>query len=109
MGLHELGPPAVPFVLAKLAREDPRYGTGRRYRELWRKMPPPIRRVLPKPADANFDELRACSLLLEIGPQIIPALAESCKTEILRCGRRAPTHSDYFESRTETSELLTLD
>jgi hypothetical protein len=76
MGLHEIGPPAVPFIMAKLAREDPQYGSSRRYRGLWKKTLPTLRWILPKPITSNFDELRACSSLLAIGPRIIPLLAD---------------------------------
>jgi HEAT repeat protein len=75
MALHEIGPPAVPYIVAKLSREDPRCGSLRRYQELWRRFPPALRMVLPKPKSGNFDELRACSALLELGPRIIALLS----------------------------------
>jgi hypothetical protein len=74
MAVQEIGPAAVPFVLAKLAREDPRYGSSRRYRQIWRMLPRGLRDIVPKPNAANFDELRACSTLLELGPPIVPFL-----------------------------------
>ena len=75
MALQGMGPAAVPYVLAKLAREDPRSGSQRAYQELWRKIPPTLRKIVPKPKATNFDELRACSALLEIGPQAVPLLS----------------------------------
>jgi hypothetical protein len=75
LALQEIGPAAGPYVLAKLAREDEHYGNGRWYRRIWVKLPAILHTVIPKPAPANFDELRACSALLEIGPGITPCLA----------------------------------
>jgi hypothetical protein len=75
LALQEIGPAAGPYVLAKLAREDERYGSGRWYRRIWVKLPALLHAVILKPAPANFDELRACSTLLEIGPGITPCLA----------------------------------
>jgi HEAT repeat protein len=75
MALYEIGPPAVPYIVAKLNREDPRHGSLQKYHELWRRVPPAIRTVFPKPKSGNFDELRACSALLELGPRIIPLLS----------------------------------
>ena len=74
LALRQIGPPAVPFILAKLSREDARYGSARAYRELWSKLPLPVRRLLPGPSAGAFDELHACGLLLELGPQVIPLL-----------------------------------
>ena len=72
--LHEIGPAAVPYILRKLSREDPRCGSLRRYRQLFSRLPADLRTILPKPKAGNFDELRACSDLLELGPQAIPLL-----------------------------------
>jgi hypothetical protein len=72
--LHEIGPSAVPYILGKLSREDPRYGSLRRYRHLFNRLPANLRAILPRPKAGNFDELRACSDLLELGPQAIPLL-----------------------------------
>ena len=73
-GLQHIGPGAVPFILARLSCEDPRYGSQNHYRRFWNKVPLPLRRFLPKPKNGAFDELHACSLLLELGPGIIPLL-----------------------------------
>ena len=73
-GLQHIGPSAVPFILAKLSREDPRYGSQNHYRQFWNKVPLPVRRFLPQPKGGAFDELHACNLLLELGPGIIPLL-----------------------------------
>ena len=75
LALHEIGPPALPFVLAKFAREDPKQGSAIRYRQIWLRVPPRARGLLPQPAAVNFDETRACTALLELGPGSIPALA----------------------------------
>ena len=75
MGLQNIGAAAAPYVLARLRREDPRYGTARPYREFWRRVPSSVRPILPSPRPATFDQLRATSTLLELGPAIIPLLA----------------------------------
>src|SRR5204862_1082138 len=74
-------------VYTKLAREDPRLGSARFYRKFWTKSPALLQRVLPKPKAANFDEWRACSFLLEIGPAGIPILANGL-------GNRSPVIRD---------------
>ena len=60
LALQEIGPPAAPYVLAKLSREDPRHGSSRKYQRLWCKIPLAFRNILPKLSAGNFDELRAC-------------------------------------------------
>jgi len=77
--LQQIGPPAVPFILAKLAREDPRYGSQRNYHELWNKLPTAFHSFLPRPKTGAFDELHACSILLELGPGIIQLLSSALK------------------------------
>lgn len=72
--LHEIGPPAGPYILNKLRCEDPHYGSQQKYRQFFSTLPPSLQRVLPKPAAGTFDELHACSALLELGPRIIPLL-----------------------------------
>jgi hypothetical protein len=79
MALHEIGPSAAPYILAKLGREDPQQGSLRRYHDLWAKTPPAVRKLLPKPKITNFDELRACSALLELGPRVVPLLCTRLK------------------------------
>src|SRR4029077_2844949 len=39
------------------------------------KIPPAFRKIFPKPKATNFDEMRACSALLEIGPRAVPLLS----------------------------------
>lgn len=73
--LHEIGPVALPYVMAKLAREDPIDGTSQKYRRLWAGAPSVVREFLPKPSASNFDQTRACMALLELGPKTIPDLA----------------------------------
>ena len=72
--LHEIGPSAVPYILGKLRREDSRCGSLQRFRQLFNRLPANLRAILPKPKVGNFDEMRACSDLLELGPQAIPLL-----------------------------------
>jgi hypothetical protein len=74
MALHEIGPPAAPYILAKLRREDPQHGSFQRYHDFWQNTHSALRRFLPKPKPANFDELRACGALLELGPLTVPML-----------------------------------
>jgi hypothetical protein len=75
--VHEIGPPALPFILDKLAREDPQFGSNSPYFKIWRGMPGAIRRVLPRPGSTNFDEDRACNTLLELGPAVIVDLTQT--------------------------------
>jgi hypothetical protein len=75
--VHEIGLSALPCILDKLAKEDPRFGSNCRYARIYAQLPSPIRRVLPKAGPTNFDESRACSLLLELGPAATPLLAEA--------------------------------
>jgi hypothetical protein len=75
MGLQNIGVAAAPYVLARLSREDPRYGTARHYREFWRRLPSLVKAIFPSPRPATFDQLRATSTLLELGPSIIPLLS----------------------------------
>ena len=75
LALQEIGPPAIPYIFAKLSREDPQFGSARFYREIWTKCPTFARASLPKPKATNFDGWRACSALLEIGPTGIPSVA----------------------------------
>ena len=79
MAMQQLGPAAAPYVLLKLSREDPRYGTRRSYRRVWAKLPTPLRLCMPRPKPANFDQLRAASILLEFGPPILPLLSRSLR------------------------------
>jgi HEAT repeat protein len=73
--LPEIGPPALPYILAKLAREDPEYAQHRIYTRLWAHLPSSVRRALLKPPNTIFDETRAVMALRELGPGIIPNLA----------------------------------
>jgi hypothetical protein len=81
LAMHEIGPPAMPYIIAKLAQEDPQYGSSLKYRRLWVRLPIFIREVLPKPQTANFDETRACSALLELGPGIVPDLTRELQNK----------------------------
>jgi HEAT repeat protein len=76
LALEQTGPSAAPVIFSKLRREHPKYGFRAKYRKLWRQAPQMIRGMMPAPKPASFDELRACSALLEIGPGVIPALAK---------------------------------
>jgi hypothetical protein len=76
MALQEIGPSAGSYVLRKLAREDAQYGSGRWYRAIWSRLPGAMQTAFPRPSPANFDEVRACSSLLEIGPHLVPFLGK---------------------------------
>jgi len=75
--VHEVGTAALPFILDKLASEDPRFGSNSRYARFYLRLPVTLRRFLPRAGPTNFDESRASSLLVEIGPAAIPVLAET--------------------------------
>jgi HEAT repeat protein len=74
VALREIGAPAVPYLLAKLRREDPNYGSYQHYRKFWDRMPGMLRPMLPKPKSGSFDQARTCNFLLAIGPQAFPAI-----------------------------------
>jgi hypothetical protein len=77
LALHGVGLKAVPFLLAKIRWEHPRWGYRERYRALFHGVPACVRGFLPRPKAAAFDEERACSAFLEIGPSAVPALVEA--------------------------------
>jgi hypothetical protein len=79
LALHETGPTAAPVIFYKLRREHPEYGFWAKYRRVWGRVPSVIRPWLPAPRIASFDDQRACSALLEIGPSVIPTLAIGLK------------------------------
>src|SRR5260221_4863233 len=70
--VHEIGLPALPYILDKLATADPRFGANSSYFRDWTRIPATVRRVLPRPGATNFDEDHACSAILELGPSVIP-------------------------------------
>ena len=74
MALQQIGPEAGPYVLAKLAREDGRYGTSVAYGRFWTKLPMRLRGIFPKARTGNFSDWRATGALLELGPPIKPLL-----------------------------------
>ena len=74
VALREIGAPAVPYLLARLRREDPNYGSYQSYRKFWDRVPGILRPMLPKPKSGSFDQARTCNLLLAIGPQAFPAM-----------------------------------
>jgi hypothetical protein len=86
MALHEIGPPALPYVLSKLAREDPRYGSLAIYGKFWKRTPALLRQLVSKPRPTNFDETRAYGALMELGPRIIPLLSSElqCRNPAVR-------------------------
>lgn len=73
--LQETGPAAIPYIFRKLRAEHPVYGYRARYGKWRQKTPAALRSVLPKPPAGNFDDLRACQALLELGPGAVPGLA----------------------------------
>ena len=95
MAVHELGPPAIPWILRKLRWEHPRWGRWESYQHFWRRVPRFARRILPKPRIAAFDDTRAAMLLLEIGPmarpQLIAALKDSNPAVRLACAKTLGT------------------
>ena len=74
MAVHEIGPAATPWILKKLRREHPRWGWWQAYQERWNRAPSLIRKALPKPRVAGYDEFKAAMLLVETGPQAVPQL-----------------------------------
>ncbi|HTL18369.1 MAG TPA: hypothetical protein VL793_14125 [Patescibacteria group bacterium] len=75
--LHEIGPPALPYIFAKLVREDPRNQWRNSYRSLLKHLPVSIRGLLPSPGGTSFDETRGCAIVLELGPGTIPELVRA--------------------------------
>lgn len=74
MAVHEIGPAAAPAIYRKLRREHPQYGSRERYRRWWQRVPVALRALLPPPGPSGFDEIRACSALVDIGPSVLPHL-----------------------------------
>jgi hypothetical protein len=74
MAFHEIGPPALPFILTAFGRAE----TSRAVRPLppaaWKRIPG-LKRLFPHIPEHNLDEDRVCSLALELGPRTIPMLA----------------------------------
>jgi hypothetical protein len=77
--LHEIGPPALPYILSKLAKEDPESVQHRLYIRLWTHLPPSVRGLLRTPGNTTFDQTRAAIALQELGPGIIPALTDELR------------------------------
>ena len=103
--LHEIGPPAMPYILGKLAREDPE-SAAYRFSNRWRRMvPSPLRRILPQPATATFDETRASMALLELGPKIIPELARELRHNNPAC---RSVSAEVLESWRERGKDITV-
>jgi len=75
MALHEIGPAALPFILARLNRETTGLGLWSNYERARRQLPHCVGRFFRKRSTSNFDEARACGLALELGPKVIPVLA----------------------------------
>jgi hypothetical protein len=75
MAFHEIGPPALPFILTAFGRAE----TSRAVRPLppaaWKRIPG-LKRLFPPIPEHNLDEDRVCSLALELGPRTIPMLAQ---------------------------------
>ncbi|HTL17789.1 MAG TPA: HEAT repeat domain-containing protein [Patescibacteria group bacterium] len=73
MALHEIGPPALPFILTTFGRAE----TPRMFGPLagaWKRFPG-LRSFFPHIPKHNLDEDRVCSLVLELGPRTISTLA----------------------------------
>src|SRR5208337_4666292 len=56
LALHHLGREAIPFLLAKVRWEHPRWGYRRRYDVLWQRVPASLQGIVPRPKAAAFDE-----------------------------------------------------
>jgi hypothetical protein len=75
LAMHEIGPPALPFILARLSRETSAQWFWSAYEKKRKQLPDCIGRLLPRKRTSNIDEARACALALELGPKVIPVLA----------------------------------
>lgn len=75
--LHEMGPEAVPLILARLRKENSRL--ARAYRRLLPNIPPLIRRVLPWPNSSVFDHEHASMAINFIGPSTKPEVIKSLR------------------------------
>src|SRR5262249_26081899 len=74
MAVHEIGPAATPWILKKVRSEHPRWGRWQTYQDYWNRVPAFAHQVMPKPRIAAYDEFKAMSVLLEVGPGVIPQL-----------------------------------
>jgi hypothetical protein len=75
VALRELGSKAVPYLFARLRREDPVYGSWQTYHDFHAKLPRILQQILPKPKSGNFDEVKTYNALFAIGPAALPSLA----------------------------------
>jgi HEAT repeat protein len=73
--LAAVGPPAVPFILAKLRKSDS--ALANRYRDLWPRFPAVLQRVLPKPSPPDYSTWSAAAALICLGTNAIPALVDA--------------------------------
>ncbi len=73
--LLAVGSPAVPFILAKLRKSDS--ALANRYRTLWPRVPPMLKRVLPKPNPRDFSTWSAAAALICVGSNAIPSLIDA--------------------------------
>jgi HEAT repeats len=73
--LAAVGPPAVPFILAKLRKSDS--ALANRYRDLWPRFPAVLKRILPKPKPPDYSTWSAAAALICLGTNVIPALADA--------------------------------
>jgi len=75
MALHEIGPPALPFILTTFGRVETSVSLGRLRSGAWKTIPN-LKSFFPHVPVHNLDEDRVCSLVLELGPRTIPMLAQ---------------------------------
>jgi hypothetical protein len=79
MAVHDLGPAATPWVLRKVRWEHPHWGRWQTYQKFWNRIPPFGRGLFPKPRVAGYDEVKAATALVEVGPQVLPQLSSALK------------------------------
>jgi hypothetical protein len=70
--LAAVGPPAIPFILAKLRKSDS--ALANRYRDLWPRFPAILKRLLPKPNPPDYSTWSAAAALICLGTNAIPSL-----------------------------------
>jgi len=79
MAVHEIGPAATPWILNKVRWEHPRWGRWEIYRHSYSRFPRIVRRLVPTPRPAGYDEYKATAVLVETGPAVIAQLTAGLK------------------------------
>jgi HEAT repeat protein len=73
--LAAIGQPAVPFILAKLRKSDS--ALANRYRDLWPRCPPLLKRILPQPKPSDYSTWSAAAALICLGTNAMPDLVNA--------------------------------